>query len=266
MAASTYPEAIRRLLMHEGGYTNHPSDPGGPTNFGITIHDYRKYIKADGTADDVRRMTVNEAKDIYKSKYWNSQRCSDLPAGVDYSIFDYGVNSGIGRSGKVLRRVCGLPDNTHRVDDKVLAYVKARDPAELVKAINGERLSFLKRLKTWPVFGKGWGRRVAEVNNYSLALTKGSAPAPFPVPDVAPGKGEIPKPSAGKTGTATGGATVAAGAGFWDWVVAHPFLSALAVVAILAAFGLLMSALHKRRDARQEEAIPETVVVPESVA
>src|SRR6185437_8422105 len=101
MAASTYDEALRRLLAHEGGYTNHPSDPGGPTNFGITIYDYRKYVKPNATAADMRAMTVGEAKAIYRKRYWDAQRCDELPAGVDYSVFDYGVNSGIGRSGKV---------------------------------------------------------------------------------------------------------------------------------------------------------------------
>jgi lysozyme family protein len=123
MAAWTYDEALRRLLAHEGGYTNHPSDPGGPTNFGITIYDYRRYVKPNATTADVRAMTVGEAKAIYRKRYWDAQRCDELPAGVDYSAFDYGVNSGIGRSGKVLRRVVGLPDNTHVVTDEVLRAV-----------------------------------------------------------------------------------------------------------------------------------------------
>lgn len=126
MAASTYDDALRRLLVHEGGYSNHPSDPGGPTNFGITIADYRAYVKPDATADDVRNMTVDGAKRIYRKRYWDAQRCDELPAGVDYSVFDYGVNSGIGRSGKVLRRVVGLPDNTSVVTDQVLAYARVR--------------------------------------------------------------------------------------------------------------------------------------------
>ena len=91
MTAANYDEALRRLLAHEGGYTNHPSDPGGPTNFGITIHDYRKYVKPNATAADVRAMTVDEAKAIYRAKYWNAQRCDGLPAGVDYSVFDYAL-------------------------------------------------------------------------------------------------------------------------------------------------------------------------------
>jgi lysozyme family protein len=88
MAASTYDEALRRLLVHEGGYTNHPSDPGGPTNFGITIYDYRKYVKPNATAADVRTMRLDEAKAIYRTKYWDAQRCDDLPAGIDDTVFD----------------------------------------------------------------------------------------------------------------------------------------------------------------------------------
>src|SRR5205085_12703724 len=94
MSADCCAESIRRVLASEGGYVNHPSDPGGPTNFGITIADYRAYVKPDATADDIRNMTVDDAKRIYRKRYWDVQRCDELPAGVDYSAFDYGVNSG----------------------------------------------------------------------------------------------------------------------------------------------------------------------------
>jgi lysozyme family protein len=264
MASETYPEAIRRLLMHEGGYTNHPSDPGGPTNFGITIHDYRKYVKANGTADDVRRMSVNEAKAIYKAKYWNAQACDQLPAGVDYSIFDYGVNSGIGRSGKVLRRVCGLPADTHVINDVVLVAVAKRDPTALIAAINDERLAFLKRLKTWPVFGKGWGRRVAEVRSYSMALAK-RTPGPVAIPDKVQGKGQVPPVARTTIGTATGTGTVAAGFGFWDWVCAHPIACAFIALAIGAAIVVGIHLLTRRSKAKQEGLVPNTPVVPEFV-
>lgn len=170
MTASNYGEALRRLLLHEGGYTNHPSDPGGPTNFGITIVDYRKYVKRAATAADVKAMTLDEARRIYRAKYWDAQRCDDLPAGVDYTVFDYGVNSGIGRSGKVLRRCLDLPDDSSAVNDAVIATAAKADAKALAAAICDERLRFLQRLKTWDVFGKGWARRVAEVKAHSLAL------------------------------------------------------------------------------------------------
>ena len=224
MAASNYGAALTRLLQHEGGYTNHPDDPGGPTNFGITIADYRRYAKADATAADVRAMSVDEAKAIYRKRYWDAQRCDELPAGVDYAIFDYGVNSGVGRSGKVLRRMLKLADDSTRVTDQVIVAARAADARALVAAICDERLRFLKSLRTWPVFGAGWGRRVAEVKTVALSMTQASA-APLRVTGPVPVK--------------TGGAVVAAGgtaaataheAGLTPMLVA-----AIAVAAALAA-------------------------------
>jgi uncharacterized protein (TIGR02594 family) len=174
MTAANYDASLARLLVHEGGYSNHPSDPGGPTNYGITIHDFRKYIDRNGTAADVRAMTVEQAKTIYRRRYWDVQRCDQLPAGVDYAIFDYGVNSGIGRSGKVLRRVLGLSDGTSAITDEVIAAAGRRDPKVLASAICDERLAFLRGLGTWPTFGRGWSRRVAEVRAAALAMAGAS--------------------------------------------------------------------------------------------
>src|SRR6187401_1657476 len=171
MTASSYDEALRRVLVHEGGYSNHPSDPGGPTNWGITIHDARAHWKKEATAADVRNMPVEVAKDIYRSKYWDAMRCDDLPAGLDYAVFDYGVNSGIGRAVKVLQRLLGLVDNG-RLSEAVFAAAARHDVAVLIGRLCDERLAFLKRLKTWPVFGAGWGRRVAEVRAAALAMVE----------------------------------------------------------------------------------------------
>jgi lysozyme family protein len=209
MAASSYDEALRRLLIHEGGYTNHPADPGGPTNFGITIADYRKYVKPGATAADVKAMKLDEAKAIYRAKYWDAQRCNELPAGVDYAVFDYGVNSGIGRSGKVLRRALKLPDNISVVNDGVIAAARSADAKALVGALCDERLRFLQSLKTWAVFGAGWGRRVAEVKSVALALAAG-APTPDIAPANAPGLAVAPAAKSGQLGSA--GAIATAGA------------------------------------------------------
>lgn len=210
MVKTTYDEALRRLLLHEGGYTNHPSDPGGPTNFGITIVDYRKFVKPGATADDVKTMTLEEAKSIYRAKYWDAQRCDELPAGVDYAVFDYGVNSGCGRSGKVLRRCLTLADNTSVVSNAVVAAAAERDAKALAAAICDERLRFLQSLKTWDVFGKGWGRRVAEVKAYSLALAAGLPVKSQAASAPASGKGVVPVSKAAQQGSA--GAVAAAGA------------------------------------------------------
>jgi len=115
-------------------------------------------------------MKLDQAKIIYREKYWDAQRCDELPPGVDYVIFDYGVNSGIGRSGKVLRRMLRLPDDTIAVTDAVVAAAHAVDPKTLIVDICDERLRFLQSLKTWPVFGTGWERRVAEVKPTALQM------------------------------------------------------------------------------------------------
>src|ERR1700678_505793 len=149
---ANFNDCLNRLLKDEGGYGNDPQDPGGPTNFGITLTDFRKYIKADGTAIDVKNMTKDQASVIYKERYWNALGCDDLPSGVDYTCFDYGVNSGIGRPQKDLVRF------------KTLTGTK------LINAINDERISFLQALPTYPRFGKGWSARVSRVRAHSIEM------------------------------------------------------------------------------------------------
>ena len=174
---ASFETCLPLLLAHEGGYTNDPRDPGGPTNFGVTIFDYQKYVKRDATAADVRTMTVEDAKRIYRTRYWDAQRCDELPAGVDYAVFDYGVNSGIGRSGKVLRRVLGLSGKTSLIDDHVVSSARTANTRTLIAEISAERLRFLQSLRTWRTFGNGWARRVADVQATALFLAAhGAAP------------------------------------------------------------------------------------------
>ncbi|MGI8525268.1 MAG: glycoside hydrolase family 108 protein [Pseudolabrys sp.] len=167
-----YQESLSYLLVSEGGYSNNPADPGGPTKFGITIADYRKFVKPDAGADDIRAMKMDAAKAIYRARYWDAMRCDALPAGVDYAVFDYGVNSGVSRAGKVLRRCLKLDDTGAQVNDPVIAAAARANAAMLVMAICDERLRFLQRLSTWSVFGKGWGRRVAQVKVAALEMAK----------------------------------------------------------------------------------------------
>jgi lysozyme family protein len=178
MTASSYDASLRALLAHEGGYSNHPDDPGGPTNFGITIFDYRKYVKPDAGAADVKVMTLEEARSIYRAKYWDALRADDLPAGVDYAVFDYGVNSGIARAAKVLQRLVGVTGDGV-IGPRTLAAAGAHEPNAIVTALCDERLKFLQSLHTWPVFGKGWGRRVAEVKTAALEMAVASAKLSF---------------------------------------------------------------------------------------
>lgn len=272
MAKWNYDESLRRLLADEGGYSNHPSDPGGPTNWGITIFDYRKYVKPSATAADVKAMKVDEARRIYRAKYWDAESCDDLPSGVEYAVFDYGVNSGIGRSGKVLRRLCDLPANTSVITDEVIAAARRRDPRALSAAICDERLRFLQSLKTWPVFGNGWGRRVAGVKVVSDAMARRNAPRPSPAPELLPsntiGKGVIPPPTTLKHVLTKGAPTAGAGAvgGWWDSVTAHPIVTLLIVAVAIGAIVFVVDQINRHHKKKQETPPADLVPVPELTA
>lgn len=272
---ATYPRAMTTgVFPHEGGYTNDPRDPGGPTNWGVTIADARLYWKPNATAADVRAMPIEVAEDIYAKHYAAPLRYDDLPAGVDYSVLDYGINSGIGRAGKVLRRVCALPDNTSAVTDDVIRAVCARDPKLVIAAIDDERLRFLQSLKTWPTFGKGWGRRVVEVKALSLAFVDQYASKPRS-PDVMPtatptpasetmAKGVVPAPTGTKV--ATGGAAPAGGlvaAATWqDWIMAHPWETAAIGAGVVFALGGVLYAIDRLHKSKQEAPTPGLFPVP----
>ncbi len=235
MARANFDAALARVLKHEGGYTNHPSDPGGPTNFGITIHDYRRYIKSNGTAADVRDMKIADAAAIYRARYWDALCCDQLPAGLDYAVFDYGVNSGIARAAKVMARLVGITAND-TMTEALLAAIRNASPQTLIGRLCDERLAFLKGLKTWPVFGSGWARRVAEVRRDALAMAKGAA-VPATTSQPASGKGSVPEPKLARVGSAA--ASVAAGAGGAQ--VAHAFGASLSIVCAVIAGGALLA-------------------------
>ena len=241
-----FDEVLHRVLAHEGGYTNHPDDPGGPTNWGITIHDARAYWKRDADADDVRAMPKEVAKRIYKSKYWDAMRCDELPSGVDYAVMDFGVNSGVSRALKFIEAVAGVPADGK--PDDVLVRTIANMPARpIITELCNKRLVFLKSLKTWPVFGNGWGRRVAEVKDSALKMAddvRVSAPAPIQAPK---GKSDEPdtitKPAVRSTTIWAQIATVltALGGAVTDW-------RALAVIVVAALAGYVIWERLKRPD------------------
>ncbi len=258
---ASYDDALARLFAHEGGYSHHPADPGGPTKYGITLADYAAFKRRKVTAADVKAMPLADAKAIYRNKYWSALRCSELPAGLDYAVFDYGVNSGIGRAARVLRRLLALPDSSAAINDAVIAAVATRDSAALVAALCDERLRFLKSLRTWPVFGKGWGRRVAEVRAAALAMARGAAAA---APKASTkGKGAVPPAQPVRqvaAPLAAAGSTVA----LIDpsLIAAHPVETALIAFAVLVIAAAVIVLLRRRRVIRQQQPMPGTVSLP----
>lgn len=136
-----FGRALAFALQFEGGYVNHPRDPGGPTNMGITIATLSHELGRRATISDVRNITREQAASIYRKKYWNAINGDALPAGVDMLAFDIAVNSGVGRALQWLEAT------------------KALQPRPRVEALDKRRVGFYRALRTFPTFGKGWLRR-----------------------------------------------------------------------------------------------------------
>jgi lysozyme family protein len=171
-----FSRALKLVLAHEGGYVNHPSDPGGATNKGITIGTFRAYVKPSGTVEDLKRITDEQVATVYRRHYWDAVLGAELPDGVDYAVFDFAVNSGVSRAAKYLQAVVGVGQ------DGVIgpATVKAARGimhAKIIHDLCDKRMAFLKGLRTWGTFGKGWTNRVTGVRSEALKMT---APDPSP--------------------------------------------------------------------------------------
>ena len=184
-----FNDCLNHVLSHEGGYVDHPRDPGGATNKGITLKVFRAFYGEHLGKEDLRNITVREAGAIYKKNYWDKCRCDDLPAGVDYVEFDQAVNSGPSRSVKWLQQAVGASVDG-AIGEQTLAAVAAVDALATVNKMCDERLAFLRGLRNWEVFGKGWGRRVDEVRKQAQMLVGGT---PLPTPDAEVASFEILK-------------------------------------------------------------------------
>jgi uncharacterized protein (TIGR02594 family) len=177
-----WESCLKNLLQHEGMNDDDPQDPGGRTSRGITQFEYDNYRDRHGqprrdvwTADDA------EVRDIYRTKYWDVLQCDHLPAGVDYAVFDYGVNSGVSRAAKVLQQIIGAAIDGE-IGVETIGRAKSLPSDSIIRAMSSERLGFLKQVKTWPRFGKGWSRRVAEVQAQSLKMAEVPPSQQVPTP------------------------------------------------------------------------------------
>jgi len=165
-----FQKALAAVLVHEGGFVNHPQDPGGMTNLGCTKTVWEEHCGHPVDEKAMRALTPADVAPLYKNKYWDKVKGDDLPAGVDYVVFDAAINSGPGRAAKWLQACVGVePDGG--IGPKTLAAVNAMNPKQLVEDYGKRRLSFLTDLPTWGTFGKGWARRVSEVTSVASTMT-----------------------------------------------------------------------------------------------
>lgn len=187
--------AIDLILAQEGGYVDHPSDPGGCTNRGITIATYRAHVDPHGTCADLRAMSDDVARSIYAERYWSAVNADALPSGLDLVVFDFGVNAGPARAARMLQRILGVAEDGS-IGPVTLSAAFARDRENLIHDFSDDRLEYYKGLKTWPVFGRGWTRRTEQIRNEALE---------YPLVQVAP-KPQVDAPA--NTGSEVGPAVL----------------------------------------------------------
>ena len=172
-----FDTCLSHVLRHEGGYVDHPRDPGSATNMGITqrtLSDWRGYPVSKA---QVRALGRDEVAAIYRARYWNAVRGDDLPAGLDLVAFDGAVNSGPLRGAQWLQTGLGVTADG-KIGPLTLRAAASCKPADAINRACDARLGFLRRLGTWATFGRGWTSRVADVRSTALRMAAASAMRP----------------------------------------------------------------------------------------
>lgn len=268
---ATYDLFMPLLFEFEGGYTDDPQDPGGATNWGITIYDARKYWKPNATPADVRAMPKGVAAEIYRSKYAPAVAYDAMPAGTDCVVMDGGVNSGPSRGLRWLQQALG----SEKTMALQLAYDAARvtDQTALIKRQCANRRAFLQSLRTFSHFGPGWMNRVARLEAFAVRmwLQVGAEKKPEDQTNTLNKESEEAKKKQNQSGGAAGGGAAGGGGasqtapphpkGWWEWFLSLPWWQEVLLVAALAALILfIVLCIHRayqhklRADAYAREA------------
>lgn len=238
MAARNFSAAMQRVLLHEGGWSNHKKDPGGVTLQGITQRIYDADRARRGLPRRVLLPTlakdagwIAERDAIYRSQYWNAVQADKLPAGIDYCVFDAAVNSGPAQAAKWLQRAVGVRDDGRVGEITLAAAARHPDHDYVVADICARRLAMMRTLKGWPSFKGGWTDRVAAVKTTAQAWASGSVgPAPAPISNA----GAKAEPSSAKPAPSTAAADAAAGGGIASGTIAGTLQQAQETLAPLA--------------------------------
>lgn len=174
LAADNFELALETILHHEGGYVNHPKDPGGMTNLGVTKRVWDDWTGGDADEDEMRALTPEDVGPLYKKNYWDRIKGDDLPSGLDLAVFDWAVNSGTGRAAKKLQSMIGttadggIGPNTLKALDAYIEEVGGVE--ECIRNYTEVRQEFYESLGTFDTFGKGWTRRNEETCEKAIEL------------------------------------------------------------------------------------------------
>jgi lysozyme family protein len=167
-----FDAAFQHTLKEEGGFVNHPKDPGGMTNLGVTKRVWEEWVGKEVTEAEMRALTPNDVKPLYQRNYWNACRCSELPTGLDLCVFDTAVNSGPGRAIRILQNCLGVAVDG-AIGPRTIAAANQFKGASLVHLIDeycSARQAFLISLPTFATFGKGWTARVARLEEHATKM------------------------------------------------------------------------------------------------
>ncbi|ARU02961.1 glycoside hydrolase family 108 protein [Yoonia vestfoldensis] len=254
MTASNFIAVMDEVFAHEGGFVNHPKDPGGATNWGITIGTLSAWRGARQTADQVRALTKEEARKIYRTQYWDKVRGDNLPAGIDLVAMDGGVNSGVRRGAQWVQRALGVSADGKVGPVTINAALAADHVAIIVKAC-AIRMGFLRALSTFSTFGRGWSRRVASVEAVGVRMAtvaKAEDVRPVLLDQKAKAQAKASKEQAGAAAVPVGGAGGTTLADLPTWG-----LIGLGVAVIVVAVLLLGRARHDKERADAYQRIAE---------
>ena len=159
---SNWPASIELVLKSEGHFVNHPSDPGGMTNLGVTKKSWEAWVKHPVDEAEMRSLTPESVAPFYKEMYWDACKCDELPLGIDYAVFDFAVNAGVSRASKTMQSALGTAADGI-VGPATIGVAVNADPDEFLEKFSAAKEQFYRNLPTFEHFGKGWLRRVAEV-------------------------------------------------------------------------------------------------------
>jgi len=166
---SNFKECLDLVLKSEGGWVNHPSDPGGETNLGVTKRVWEEYV--GHPVESLKKLTKEDVAPLYELKYWRPCYCEVLPRGLDFVVFSMGVNAGPGRSVKLLQSAIGcVPDGV--IGPATRGLISSSNGADIIKKFSDARREYYKSLKTFPIFGKGWLDRVDHEEAEALNMAK----------------------------------------------------------------------------------------------
>lgn len=173
--ADAFSACLAEILVHEGGYVNHPKDPGGRTNLGVTQRTWEGWTGKASSESEMRSLTREMVAPVYRKNYWDAIEGDKLPPGLALCVFDFAVNAGPGRAARYLQRMVGAPEDG-QIGPQTLAavtgYVYTHGQAGAIKTYQDMRRSYYRQLSTFSTFGKGWLRRVDEVQRRALELAK----------------------------------------------------------------------------------------------